>query len=55
MISADDILPYDRTLLSKILPTADVNKLLIRSQDFLDKADIEFKLGLKAEKIDPRK
>ena len=46
VISSDDLLPYDRTLLSKILPTADAKKLLMRPEDFLKKADIDFKLGV---------
>ena len=30
VISSEDILPYDRTLLSKILTTGDARKLLMR-------------------------
>src|SRR4051812_27017434 len=55
VISGEDLLPYDRTLLSKILPTGDAKKLLMRPEDFLKKADIDFVLGVKAEHVDAKK
>ena len=35
VISAEDIVPYDRTLLTKALPQADGTKLKLRSDEFL--------------------
>lgn len=35
VISSDDLLPYDRTLLTKILPTGDATKLLLRPEAFM--------------------
>lgn len=42
---------YDRTLLTKILPTGDAHKLKLRSDEFLKNADINFKLNTRAEKV----
>ena len=52
VISAEDIVPYDRTLLTKALPMIDVTKSPLRSQDFLEKGDISYRLGVKAESVD---
>lgn len=35
MISADNIVPYDRTLLTKLLPITDATKLKLRDETFL--------------------
>ncbi len=42
-------------MLSKVLPTGDANKLKLRDEDFLKNADIDIKLGSKAEKVDTNK
>jgi nitrite reductase/ring-hydroxylating ferredoxin subunit len=52
VISAEDMVPYDRTLLTKALPLIDVTKSPLRSQDFLEKGDINYRLGVKAESVD---
>ena len=52
VISAEDMVPYDRTLLTKVLPSGDASKFKLRSDDFLKNADIDFKLKTKAESID---
>lgn len=44
VISAEDIVAYDRTLLTKILPIGDGSKNKLRSEDFLKNADIDFML-----------
>lgn len=41
IISAEKILPYDRTLLTKTLPFGDAKKFALRDQGFLDSADID--------------
>ena len=45
IISNESVLPYDRTLLSKVLSTGTASKLTIRQSDFLDEYDINFQLG----------
>ena len=45
-------MPYDRTLLSKVLAVGDANKLSLRNSDFFDSADIEYHLGYKVDSID---
>lgn len=52
MISAEDILPYDRTLITKALPVIDSTKNLMRPAEFLKNADINYKLGTKVTKVD---
>jgi NAD(P)H-nitrite reductase large subunit len=52
VISAEDMVAYDRTLLTKVLPTGDASKFKLRSDEFLKNADIEFRLGTKAEGVD---
>jgi NAD(P)H-nitrite reductase large subunit len=47
-------LPYDRTLLTKALATIDGSKLGLRPSEFLSKADIDYKLNVKADKVDPK-
>lgn len=54
-MSEEDILPYDRTLLTKVLPTGDGSKNLIRSQDFMKEHDLDFKLGVKVANVDVRR
>lgn len=52
MISAENIVPYDRTLLTKVVATGDVNKFKLRDEAFLQSADIDIKLGVKANSVD---
>ena len=54
MLSSEDILPYDRTLLSKVLPTGDATKFLLRSDEFYKSADIDYKLSVTATKVDTK-
>mmetsp|Transcript_24189 Transcript_24189/g.27900 ORF Transcript_24189/g.27900 Transcript_24189/m.27900 type:complete len:524 (+) Transcript_24189:1-1572(+) len=51
VLSADDKLAYDRTLLSKAL-SGDANKFILRSKDFLDTYDIDFRLNSLVKRID---
>jgi NADPH-dependent 2,4-dienoyl-CoA reductase/sulfur reductase-like enzyme len=52
IISADELVPYDRTLLSKGLPNVDASKLKLRDEDYLRNADIDIRLGVRAESVD---
>lgn len=52
VIAAEDMVAYDRTLLTKVLPSGDASKFKLRSDEFLKNADIDFKLGTKAESVD---
>lgn len=52
MISNENILPYDRTLLTKVLPTGDASKMLMRPSEFIHSADIDYKLGTNVTKLD---
>jgi nitrite reductase/ring-hydroxylating ferredoxin subunit len=52
VISAEDMVSYDRTLLTKVLPSGDASKFKIRSDDFLKNADIDFRLKTRAESVD---
>lgn len=45
VITSENSLPYDRTLLSKGITGASVPNLLLRSAEFLENSDIEYKLG----------
>jgi 3-phenylpropionate/trans-cinnamate dioxygenase ferredoxin reductase subunit len=45
VISSENVLPYDRSLLSKTLATGDASKFTLRSSDFLDQYNIDFALG----------
>jgi len=53
MISAEDMVPYDRTLLSKALAVGDASKMALRPPEFLADADIETKLKKRVFKIKP--
>jgi len=53
MISAEDMIPYDRTLLSKALAVGDASKWSLRPTEFLNEADIETKLKKQVFKIKP--
>jgi NAD(P)H-nitrite reductase large subunit len=54
IISAEDLIPYDRTLLTKALPVGDATKFKLRNEDFLKNADIDLKLGVKADSVDTK-
>jgi len=45
------MVPYDRTLLTKVLPNGDASKFKLRSEDFLKNADIDYKLSTKVQSI----
>lgn len=45
VIASENTLPYDRTILSKWITGAEVPKLVLRSAQFLENSDIEYKLG----------
>lgn len=52
VISKENLLPYDRTLLTKALVTGDATRFVLRNKDYLGGADIEYTLGKSANKID---
>ena len=52
LISDEDILPYDRTLLTKALPVGSASGFVLRSSEYLDNADVEYKLGKRVTKVD---
>lgn len=54
MISAENLVPYDRTLLTKVIATGDAQKFKIRDEEFLKKADIDVRLGVKATHLDTK-
>lgn len=41
LLANEKVLPYDRTLLSKALPTGDASKFTLRSAEFMKEADID--------------
>jgi nitrite reductase/ring-hydroxylating ferredoxin subunit len=45
IISAESMVPYDRTLLTKVLPVGDASKFKLRDEAFLANADIDIKLN----------
>mmetsp|Transcript_14883 Transcript_14883/g.25354 ORF Transcript_14883/g.25354 Transcript_14883/m.25354 type:complete len:128 (+) Transcript_14883:740-1123(+) len=52
MISNEDVLPYDRTLLSKGLPDVSPQKLLLRSKEFFEEYGIDCKLNSEVVAVD---
>ena len=44
VLSKEEMIPYDRTLLSKALPVGDPNKWVLRPEEYLNNADIDYKL-----------
>jgi NADPH-dependent 2,4-dienoyl-CoA reductase/sulfur reductase-like enzyme len=54
MVCKETVLPYDRVKVSKVLDL-DINKILLRSQCFYDKHNIETKLGVEALSLDTTK
>lgn len=51
ILSAEDKLAYDRTLLSKALAKGDANKFILRGQDFCDNYDIDFRTNSLVKKV----
>lgn len=51
VLSNDNLIPYDRTLLSKALPFVDAAKMPMRSNEFLEKYDIDYLLNTNVKKI----
>lgn len=51
VVTAEDMIPYDRTLLSKALPMIDAKTKVLRPAEFLNDADIEFKLSSRATEV----
>lgn len=49
IVSAEDLIPYDRTLLTKVLPVGDATKYKLRGEEYLKQGDIDVKLGVRAE------
>jgi len=41
LLAGEKVVPYDRTLLTKTLPTGDASKFALRGEDFLKGADID--------------
>jgi nitrite reductase/ring-hydroxylating ferredoxin subunit len=52
VLSDDDALPYDRTLLTKALPVADSSKFGLRPESFLKGNDIDYRLKTKVNHVD---
>ena len=48
-------MPYDRTLLTKVLATGDATKFKLRDEAFLAEHDIDVKLGKRADAVDTTK
>mmetsp|Transcript_34973 Transcript_34973/g.31521 ORF Transcript_34973/g.31521 Transcript_34973/m.31521 type:complete len:472 (+) Transcript_34973:471-1886(+) len=53
LLTNEDALPYDRTILSKNIFGASINGLLSRSQSFLDEYEIKVQTGVNVNKVDP--
>ena len=45
IIAREDIVPYDRTLLTKALPVGDSTKWALRPEEYLKNADIDITLN----------
>jgi len=52
VVSADSMLPYDRTLLSKALAVGDPSKWLMRDSAFNEEHGINYKLNSSVKSID---
>lgn len=55
ILSKEAELPYDRTILSKMLFMADAKKLAYRSKEFLDSYGIEIVNSVEVNSVDPAK
>lgn len=51
VVTSEDLIPYDRTLLSKALPMIDIRSKVLRPAEFLSEAEIDFKLSSKATEV----
>lgn len=54
IISNENSVPYDRTLLSKALPQGDSSKFVLRPADFLKEYDIDITFRRTVEKVDTK-
>ncbi len=52
VISDDNLMPYDRTLLTKVIATGDASKFKLREDSFLAAHDINYKLNTRAQSVD---
>eukprot|EP00347_Sterkiella_histriomuscorum_P005841 403355065 len=52
VLTAEDIISYDRTQLTKNLPRVQVKDILVRDEQYIQNADIDFKLGSRVESLD---
>lgn len=55
ILSKEEYLPYDRTILSKMLFMADANKLKYRSKEFLDSYGIKILTSVEVKEIDTQR
>jgi NAD(P)H-nitrite reductase large subunit len=53
VISNEDMVPYDRTKLSKALSRGKPEQWALRSPEYLQKYDIEYALKTEVTKVDP--
>jgi len=53
VVSDEDMVPYDRTLLTKVLPTGDPTKFKLREEAFFQQHSIDYKLGTRVSRVDP--
>lgn len=53
VLSDDNVLPYNRSLLTKGVASIDADKLGIRSSEFLDEFGIEYYLGYQVDTVEP--
>lgn len=54
ILSAEEVLAYDRTLLSKALAKGDASKWTLRSSDFMDKYGIDFRTNSRVKRLDTK-
>ena len=55
LISSEDIYPYDRTVLTKLVTFADARKFTLRSEELLKKHGIEVQLSTRVESVNSGK
>jgi len=55
LISGEDIYPYDRTVLTKLVTFADARKFTLRSEELLKKHGIEVQLSTRVESVNSGK
>jgi apoptosis-inducing factor 3 len=54
VLSNEGSIPYDRTLLSKALPVGDASKWTLRPSDYLQDADIDYKLNSQVKSVNAK-